>query len=93
MKGQPVKLRDFFIGKPLHWAILVAMAGVLIWLGHLKLHVRQFNNFSFAVLGMTAAALLFIVLTYRKGETVTREPLDDESERPGDAGRGADRDR
>jgi hypothetical protein len=88
-----VKLRELFIGKPLHWVLLVVMAGVLVWLGHLKLHVREFNQFSFAVLGMTAAALLFIVVTYRKGEPVTREPLDDETEGADDAGRGAEGDR
>jgi hypothetical protein len=74
-------LRELFIGKPLHWAILVVMAGVLVWLGHLKLHVRFFNLFSFAVLGMTAAALLFIIASHRKGERVTREPLDDDGAR------------
>lgn len=80
-----MKLRELFIGKPLHWAILAAMAGLLFWLGHLKLHVRQFNQFSFAVLGMTAAALLFIIFTHRKGERVTRDPLDEEADKPDQA--------
>jgi hypothetical protein len=73
-----MKLRELFIGKPIHWVLLVAMAGVLVWLGHAKLHVRFFNQFSFIILGMTAAALLFIIVSYRKGERVTREPLDED---------------
>jgi len=71
-----MKLRELFIGKPVHWLVLAAIAGALFWLGDIKLHVRVFNQFAFAVLGMTAAALLFVVLTCRKGERVTREPLD-----------------
>jgi hypothetical protein len=80
-----MKLREFFLGKPLHWAILAAMTGALAWIGHAKLHVRFFNQFSFAVFGMTAAVLLFIILSHRRGEQVTREPLDEDRD-PDDTG-------
>jgi len=72
-----MKLRELFIGKPVHWLLLVVIVAALAWLGHLKLHVRAFNQFSFIVLGMTAAAVLFMVLLHRRGQRVTREPLDE----------------
>lgn len=78
-----MKLRDLLIGKAVHWVVLVAIVAVLAWLGHLKLHVRAFNQFSFALLGMTAAAVLFMVLFHRKGERVTRDPLDEASPKGG----------
>ncbi len=71
-----MKLRDFFIGKPIHWLLLVIVVGVLYWLGHIKMHVRDFNNFLFLLLALTAAVVLFIVVTYKKGDAITRDPLD-----------------
>lgn len=71
-------MKGIFLGKPLHWLLWVANLGVLVALGSQKLHTREFNLFTFIVLAVTAASILSIVLTYRKGDRITREPFDDD---------------
>ena len=71
-------MKGIFLGKPLHWLLWVAILGLLVALGSQKLHAREFNLFTFIVLAVTAASILSIVLTYRKGERITREPFDDD---------------
>ncbi len=71
-------MRDIFLGKPLHWLLWAAIFGLLVALGAQNLHTRAFNLFSVIVLAVTAACILTIVLTYRKGERITREPFDDD---------------
>jgi hypothetical protein len=44
------------------------------------LHVTRFNSFAFVILGIAAAAVAFMLLTTRRDEQVTREPI------PGDGG-------
>ncbi len=71
-------MRHIFLGKPLYWLLWVAILGLLVALGAQGLHTRAFNLFSVIVLGATAAGVLIIVSTYRKGERITREPFDDD---------------
>ncbi len=69
-----------FLGKPVHWAILVLLilAG---WLtGRERLHVIEFNTFIIALLLITLVAILAILATSRPGEQVTRDPLEPEDE-------------
>lgn len=71
-------MRKIFIGRPFHWLLWVVILAVLAVLGGLGLHTRQFNPFSFILLGVTAACILTIIVTYKKGEHITREPFEEE---------------
>lgn len=70
-------MKEIFIGKPLHWLIWIVVGVVLYLLGSMKLHVQSFVPFMFAVLALAAGAVLLVILTYRKGDRITREPFDD----------------
>ena len=73
-----MKLQDFFIGRPVYWALIVGITAVLAGLGVSKQHVRDFVPFQFMILGLAIFAVAAIVMLYRPGERVTREPLKDE---------------
>lgn len=68
---------NVFIGRPVFWALWIAIVAVLAALGLTSFHVRDFVPFQFIVLGLAVAAVAVIVATHRKGERVTREPLDE----------------
>ncbi len=63
-------MKGVFLGKPLHWLLWAAILAVLYLLGSLRLHTRDFNLFALIV--------LVIVLTYKKGERITRDPFEEE---------------
>lgn len=73
-----MKPGNLFIGRPVYWALLGVLVAILTWLGLTQQHVRDFVPFQFAVLGLAAAAVAVIVLVYRPGERVTREPIEEE---------------
>jgi len=70
----------FFLGKPWHWALLVACVGALWLAGHEKLHVVHFNAFVLSLLAATALVVAVIVAGTRPGEQVTRDPLERDTE-------------
>ena len=73
-----MKLQDIFIGRPVYWALIVAITAVLAGLGISKQHVRDFVPFHFMILGLAIFAVAAIVMIYKPGERITREPLKDE---------------
>lgn len=83
-----MKLRRVFLGKPIHWLPWPCIAGLYIWMNSVHLHVTRFNSFAFVILGIAAAAVAFVVLTTRRGEQVTREPIPQEG---GATGTGSER--
>lgn len=71
-------MADIFIGPRRHWLILVTTL-VLLWvMGVNQFHTTNFRLFLICLISLSIANLTAIVLTYRKGERITREPLDDE---------------
>lgn len=70
-------LRAIFIGKPLHWVLWATIVPVLFAMGSGYLHVRHFNVFFAVVSSLGAAAVLWVLFTTRRGETITREPYDE----------------
>lgn len=64
-------------GRPAYWLLWAAAIPLLALMGEAKLHVREFNAFAFALLGIAAAAVAVIAATYRPGLRVTREPFED----------------
>lgn len=71
-----MKIQDFFIGRPVYWALAGAIAAVLAALGLAKQHVRDFVPFQFTVLVLAVIIVVVIMVVYKPGERATREPLD-----------------
>lgn len=71
-------MREFFLGKPTHWLVLILVAGVSWWAGDSRLHVTQFNLLIIAMLIGSFVLLFLLLRTTRVDETVTREPLDED---------------
>ncbi len=71
-------MRDIFLGKPIHWLVLVIVMAVLWWLGANLVQTRNYHLFLTVLFVVTAGAV--IIVTTRKGEQVTREPFEDDAE-------------
>ncbi len=71
-------MRQVFLGPWRYWLIWIAIIAVLYGLGQASVHVRNFVPFMFIVAALAAAAVAAIVLTYRPGERITRDPFEDE---------------
>ena len=74
-----MKLRQIFLGKPVHWLPWPVIAVLFIWMNSKHLHVTQFNTFAFVLLGTAAAIVAFLLLTARADEQITREPIPQDS--------------
>ncbi len=61
----------------LYWCLWALILGTLAYLGHTKMHVREFIVFIGVVAGVSALAIGVIVATYREGDRITREPFDE----------------
>jgi len=68
---------SIFLGKPWHWALGVAIVAALWLAGGAKLHVIQFNLFLTAIAVGSLVLVLIVIWTTRKGEQVTRDPLEE----------------
>lgn len=71
-------MREIFIGKPLYWLPWGVIINTLVVLGSLHLHTRHFNVFILIILAVVVASVLLIIVTYKKGETITREPFEED---------------
>ncbi len=72
-------MKQLFLGKWWHWAIL-ALAVLLMWLaGQQKMHVIHFNLFVGLLFFGTLAGVVWIVLGTGSDEQVTRDPIQDDS--------------
>lgn len=69
-------LNEVFLGKRSHWALWVLVAAVLYVAGQYYVHVRWFAWFSLLVLALSAGVVLYLVITHRPGERITREPFE-----------------
>lgn len=72
-------MRQVFLGRPVHWALLVLIAAVLWVVGEVHWHVSFFNRYSAVVFALSLGAVALVVFAHRRGELVTREPPPDES--------------
>jgi hypothetical protein len=72
-----MKLGEIFLGKPLHWLLWPVIIAVLYAFGSDNLHVKQFVPFILTVLAMAAACVGIILATSRRGDRITREPIDE----------------
>jgi len=69
-------MKTLFIGKKLHWLLIVVLVAAFYWLGAHQYHRVDYPGFLFIVLGLAAAAVIFVLLTYRRGERITRDPIE-----------------
>lgn len=69
-------MKDLFIGKPLHWIMVAAMIAAMYVFGAEQFHRVDYAAFLFAVLGLAAAGVALVLITYRPGDRITREPIE-----------------
>lgn len=81
-----MKLRDIFLGKPVHWLPWPIIAVLMAWMNSVHFHVLRFNMYALSLLAMSAAVVAFVLLTSRRGEQLTREPLAEERDVAGTGG-------
>jgi hypothetical protein len=70
-----VKLREVFLGKPVHWLPWPIIVATMVWMNSVHFHILRFNFFALALVGIAAAMVAFFLLTSRRGEQITREPF------------------
>jgi hypothetical protein len=70
-----MKLREIFLGKPLHWLPWPIIAVLMVWMNSAHFHILRFNFFALALVGISAAVVAFFLVSSRSGERLTREPF------------------
>lgn len=70
-------MRNIFIGPLRHWLLFATTLGILWVMGVNQFHTTNFRLFLLTLISLSIALLASIVLTYRKDERITRDPLDD----------------
>ncbi|HCY48068.1 MAG TPA: hypothetical protein DHV03_05235 [Alphaproteobacteria bacterium] len=73
-----VAMNNIFLGKLVHWLVLLAVVPPGIIAGINYFHVVQFNWFILGVGGFTFFAIIIILATTKPDELVTREPIPDD---------------
>ena len=73
-------MRKLFIGKLIHWLMIAAATGGMYWLGAGQFHRVNYGGFLLAVLGIAVACVVIVLATYRHGDRITRDALDDEAD-------------
>lgn len=68
----------FFLGPLRHWLLLVIVLGAIWLLGRSQVHISHYTVFILTLLALAFAAVALVKLTYKRGEQITREPLDGE---------------
>jgi hypothetical protein len=81
-------MSSIFLGKPLHWLMLVVITAGLWYAGVLRLHIVHFDAFIVVLLAVSAACVLVVLYGPGRGERITRDEIvPDETEmRLDDAG-------
>ena len=73
-----MKLREIFLGKPVHWLPWPIIAVLMVWMNSAHFHILRFNMYALSLLVISAAVVAFILLSSKRGEQITREPFADE---------------
>jgi hypothetical protein len=71
-----VKLREIFLGKPIHWLPWPIIAALMVWMNSAHFHILRFNFFALSLVAIAAAVLAFFLTTSRRSEQITREPFE-----------------
>jgi hypothetical protein len=78
-----VKLREIFLGKPVHWLPWPIIAALMAWMNSVHFHILRFNMYALSLLAMSAIVVVFVLLTSKRDEQVTREPFAEERDAAG----------
>ena len=70
-----MKLREIFLGKPIHWLPWPIIAVLMVWMNSAHFHVLRFNMYALSLLAISAAVVAFVLLTSNRDERITREPF------------------
>jgi hypothetical protein len=68
-------MRALFLGKPLHWLILVVLAGAFWYAGSLRVHIVHFDAFVVALLVVSTACVLIVLYGPGRGTRLTRDEI------------------
>ncbi len=81
-------MSNLFLGKPLHWLMLIVISGGLWYAGGLRLHITHFDAFIVTLLAISAVCVLIVLYGTKPGERITRDKIlpDETEERFGDTG-------
>lgn len=74
-------MSNIFLGKPLHWLMLIVIAAALWIAGDKRVHIVHFDAFILALLAVSAVCVLIVLYGTKPGDRITRdEILPDETE-------------
>jgi 4-hydroxybenzoate polyprenyltransferase len=72
-----VKLREIFLGKPIHWLPWPLIAALMVWMNSVHFHILRFNMFALALVAVSAAVVAFLLLSSKRDEQITRESFEE----------------
>lgn len=68
-------MSNIFLGKPLHWLVLIVITAGLWYAGELRLHVIHFNTFILSVLAICAGCVLLVLYGPGRDGRITRDEI------------------
>ncbi len=68
-------MSSLFLGKPLHWLLLVVICAGLWYAGDLRLHIVHFDAFILALLAVSAGSVLIVLYGPGHDERITRDEI------------------
>jgi hypothetical protein len=68
-------MRQIFLGKPLHWLVLVVICAGLWYAGSLRVHIVHFDAFIVALLAVSTACVLIVLYGPGRGTRMTRDEI------------------
>ena len=68
-------MSNFFLGKPLHWLLLVVVSAGLWYAGDLRLHIVHFDAFILALLAVSVVCVLLVLYGPGHDERITRDEI------------------
>ena len=71
-------MKAIFLGRPVHWLVVLVLAGLGWMSGIVRLHVTDFNLFLVLLIAVSTVALVLVIATSPQGEQVARDPIEDD---------------
>jgi hypothetical protein len=68
-------MSHLFLGKPLHWLLLVVIAAGLWYAGDLREHIVHFDAFIVVLLAVSTVCVLIVLYGPGHGERITRDEI------------------
>ena len=77
-RGKDWVMRELFLGPLRYWLLWIGILAVLFVAGQMQLHTINFRSFLLILIALSLGCVLTIVLTRKRGERVTRAPLEED---------------